>query len=85
MKNHYKKISLKTMKFTSDEKKWIVKPGAAHPLNRPVTYYFTEAAMYRKAFAAAAEGKLQRMKKPKKNADCLSALIAAAIGGAPRV
>jgi len=73
MKNHYKKISLKTMKYTSDEKKWIVKPGAPHPLNRPVTYYFAEAAMYRKAFAAAAESNLQQMKQPQKNADCLSA------------
>ena len=73
MKNHYKKISLKTMKYKGDDKKWIVKPGDTHPLNRPVTYYFTEAKMFRKAFAAAAIGYLQRMKKPKKNADCLSA------------
>ena len=72
MRNHYKKISFKTMKYTSNGKTWTVKPGAAHPLNWPVTYYFTEAEMFRKAFAATAEGNLQRMKKPKKNADCLA-------------
>ncbi len=33
MKNHYKKISFKTMKYTSNGKTWTVKPGAAHPLN----------------------------------------------------